>query len=490
LAFAITLVRELPLVFAALERGAIDRNKAWVFAQYLDPARGELTGAQIRRLCELFVPLAPGLTTRQLAGRLLRAIIAIDPGNFRRRYRRAVAERGVALHLDRDGTATLSGEGLPPAEAAAAAARLDRLAAAEKRAGHPGRLGQIGADLYVGMLDGSFHGLTEAEILARLLTMPRPEDNVSDADPEDTDAAAAGGADPEAGERDCDSGSDDRHASVENGSDEKHTSDDPPIAESESQSDLSRADRWAGERIATREGVEIRVGVMTLLGSDDRPGEIAGLGAVDAEVARQAVAEQLRGARWQFAVVDTDGHLLLAGPLRRRPRRPGTGLPSRVRGGVVELHLTVAELAHFAADPSLTGGWAGVVAEIAAAWAHRHELQEGLSRDPQARFARGALARHVQIRDRACCGPGCTRPARRSDLDHTAEHARGGATAETNIGPGCWRHHPDKDRGWTLVQPEPGQFVWMSPLGRIYRTRGEPIRPDLPEPDPPPADGL
>jgi len=28
--------------------------------------------------------------------------------------------------------------------------------------------------------------------------------------------------------------------------------------------------------------------------------------------------------------------------------------------------------------------------------------------------------------------------------------------------------------------------VWISPLGRTYRTRGEPIRPDLPDPDPPP----
>jgi len=69
-----------------------------------------------------------------------------------------VQERGVVLHLDRNGTAVLSGEGLPPDEAAAAAARLDRLAEAAKRAGHPGRLGQITADLYVGMLDGTFYG--------------------------------------------------------------------------------------------------------------------------------------------------------------------------------------------------------------------------------------------------------------------------------------------------------------------------------------------
>jgi hypothetical protein len=94
------------------------------------------------------------------------------------------------------------------------------------------------------------------------------------------------------------------------------------------------------------------------------------------------------------------------------------------------------------------------------------------------------LADHVRIRDRNCCGPGCTRPARRCDLDHTTDHACGGETVEVNIGPACKRHHPDKERGWLLTQPAPGWFRWVSPLGRVYWTRGEPVRPDLPDPDP------
>jgi hypothetical protein len=142
-------------------------------------------------------------------------------------------------------------------------------------------------------------------------------------------------------------------------------------------------------------------------------------------------------------------------------------------------------VAENAADPGVVGGWAGVLAEVADRWAERHRLREQLARDPRARFARGALARHVQVRDRTCIGPGCMRSARRSDLDHTRDHGRGGNTVDDNIGPGCKRHHPDKQRGWRLRQPEPGLFVWTSPLGRTYTTRGEPIRPDLPEPDPP-----
>jgi hypothetical protein len=40
------------------------------------------------------------------------------------------------------------------------------------------------------------------------------------------------------------------------------------------------------------------------------------------------------------------------------------------------------------------------------------------------------------------------------------------------------KHHG----GWQLDQPHPGRFHWRSPLGHTYRTRGEPIAPDLPEP--------
>jgi hypothetical protein len=66
---------------------------------------------------------------------------------------------------------------------------------------------------------------------------------------------------------------------------------------------------------------------------------------------------------------------------------PGTGAATvtggllgpgsdRVRGGVVEVHLTVEELRRFAADPAL-GRWHGVLAEIAGQWARRDELRAG-----------------------------------------------------------------------------------------------------------------
>jgi hypothetical protein len=469
LAFATALVERLPLVFASLRSGLIDRGKARVFVDYLDPANGELTAQQARWLCERFVPPAPGWTTKQLADRLYRALHAIDPESRRRRYQRAVQERGVAVYLDpRTGTATLVGSGLPPDEAAAAGERIDRLVEATKRAGHPGRRPQISADLYLGMLTGEFHGLTEQDIIDRLLATRRPEDNP------DVEIHSGGTGDtPDRDTPDHDSSA-------------AETEDGAEVADGAGEAAGSRGDdtgRWAADRVVTREGIEIRVGLATLAGLDERPAEIPGLGPVGAHLARTAVRAQRRGASWKFAIVDENGHLLLAGPLRRRPRTPTPAPP--VRGGVVELHLTVDDLRRYGADPVL-GDWQAVLAEIAAAWADRDEFRRRLAANPQARFARGPLADHVRIRDRNCCGPGCTRSARRCDLDHTQDHGRSGQTVEVNIGPACKRHHPDKDRGWSLAQPQPGLFLWVSPLGRIYVTKGEPIRSDLPDPDPAP----
>jgi hypothetical protein len=233
------------------------------------------------------------------------------------------------------------------------------------------------------------------------------------------------------------------------------------------------------------------VGLTTLLGLDERPGEIPGLGPVLADVARAVVARQQRGAEWRFAVTDRDGYLLLAGVTRRRLR----GMDHHEQGssgGVVELQVSAAQLARLAAGDAASAvplEWTGVVADIATHFARRHELLAALDHRPRDRFPHAALARHVQVRDRTCSHPGCRRPARRSDLDHTLDHARGGATVRVNLGPGCRRHHRFKhELGWTLSQPEPGMFVWTSPLGQVYRTRGEPITPPLPDPRPRPVD--
>ncbi|MBC3189691.1 DUF222 domain-containing protein [Pseudonocardia sp. C8] len=616
LGFATTLCQRLPWVFTALEEGRIDLAKARVLVDHLDPGTGDLTDEQARKLCDRFLPQAPGWTTAQLRDRLYRALLHLNPALRRRRYQRAVQARGLALYLDpHTGTATLTGTGLPADEAAAAAARLDRLAAACRRAGHPGTLAQISTDLYLGMLDGAFHGLTEAEIIDRLLACPRPEGQPTDTSTADTSTGESDTGESDTGESDTgevgagesgfeaadtasgteanvdsateidsDADSDgcseaDVHSTARSDSGPGDSADgdptgrdtgpgpatstdpatktgtgtgpragtgsrpaggpstgpagDRPTGDRPPQ-DRAATDRWAHDRVATREGIELRVGLGTLAGRDDRPGDIPGLGPITAHTARIAATTQRRGARWIFAITDPDGYLLLAGPLRRRPRTrvpndrngpkppgapqtprtpdtpdtpgapgaPGApgmpGTPNRsnspnppgappgappVRGGVVELHISLDELDRYATDPQLAD-WHPLLAEIAHAWADRDTRHARLDADPTARFARGPLATHIHVRDRTCIGPGCTRPARRSELDHTTDHDHGGPTVPANIGPCCGRHHTDKHRGWTLTQPQPARFCWTSPLGRTYRTRGEPVRPDLPDPEP------
>ncbi|MFS8095736.1 HNH endonuclease [Lentzea alba] len=91
-----------------------------------------------------------------------------------------------------------------------------------------------------------------------------------------------------------------------------------------------------------------------------------------------------------------------------------------------------------------------------------------------------ALKRFVWTRDRTCRFPGCTRPAHRSELDHTVPFPFG-STSKANLGPFCKHHHRVKHRtAWQVSQPKPGRFCFRSPAGKTYRRDPEPVLGDLP----------
>ncbi|GGD37970.1 hypothetical protein GCM10010915_18480 [Microbacterium faecale] len=72
-------------------------------------------------------------------------------------------------------------------------------------------------------------------------------------------------------------------------------------------------------------------------------------------------------------------------------------------------------------------------------------------------------------RDVTCRFPGCTTPARRSDVDHTRDYARGGSTTLTNLAHLCESHHVMKHQsGWSVTQRAHGVMEWTSPTGRTY----------------------
>jgi hypothetical protein len=468
--FAETLVLRMPAVFTALDTGRICRSKAWVFA---DLCAG-LTPEQAGVVCARLLPKATRLTTGELAARIKKMAIALDPEWAARRYATAVRERNVIGYLNDDGTATVTGSALPIDEAAAACAHVEELARAAKRAGHPGRIGPLRADLYLGLLDGRWQHYTRDQIIADLLTRAS---SATEADPDnrgDPTEQPASGDDLASGAAPAESTSN-GHTPAER--------DDHGDCEETCRDDASAA------QPTRRVGVELRVGLSTLLGRDRHPGEVAGWGPVTAEVARTVMIAQ-RAAEWRYALTDEAGQLLLAGITRRRPHsttlEDTAGELPPCRSGIVELHLSAALLA---ADQDGCGEWAAVVADVAAQYTRylRGDRSTRAAQDPTARFAGAVLRRHVQIRDRSCVYPGCRGTARSADLDHTIDHGHGGATTGANSGPLCRHDHRLKHDGrWRLHQPTPGHFTWISPMGRAYRTQPPPIINDLPDPRPRP----
>jgi len=90
--------------------------------------------------------------------------------------------------------------------------------------------------------------------------------------------------------------------------------------------------------------------------------------------------------------------------------------------------------------------------------------------DPETQYAPSApLRRLVQIRDQRCSGPGCSRKATACDLDHEVAYSEGGLTTELNLGAKSRRCHLARHDGWDVVRdPRTGVTTWTSPLGRVY----------------------
>jgi hypothetical protein len=454
------LLTRLPGVHAAMAAGRCDEPRARIFSEWTT----DLCPEQARAVGERLLPRVGQLTTGQLIDQIKKLAIALDPDWARRRYEQALADRKVIGHRNPDGSANLSGINLPVERVAAASAHIDALAKAAKRAGSTRPVDHLRAELFLGMTEGSYTGLDDTAILALLLATGEDTDrptNTADGDgpivdtgaPEtETDPeSAAGRTDPAA-----DRAEDDR------------AEDDP--------------DTTTGASGRARGGIELRVRVSTLLGHDQYPGEIAGWGPVHAELTRDLIPTLARG-QWRYAITDPRGHLLGAG---LTPARPTSG-PTRAgrTRDIVELQIPAALLDQLARDTTGLGPWATVITDLARQHATAQADTERFAADAGRRHPGAALRRHLQIRDRACAGPGCRAPARHTDQDHTVDHAHGGPTLHWNLGAACRHDHRLKgEGGWSLTQPEPGHFHWTSRLGHTYQVHPEPITEPLPDPIP------
>lgn len=77
-----------------------------------------------------------------------------------------------------------------------------------------------------------------------------------------------------------------------------------------------------------------------------------------------------------------------------------------------------------------------------------------------------AMRRLLEHRDRRCCFPGCRRPVRHCDADHSIPFHAGGVTCPCNLTLLCRHHHRLKQtKGWRLDHLWPGVILWIGPTG-------------------------
>jgi len=92
------------------------------------------------------------------------------------------------------------------------------------------------------------------------------------------------------------------------------------------------------------------------------------------------------------------------------------------------------------------------------------------------------------IRDEHCRFPGCRRPARKCDIDHTIPYSEGGATCLCNLEHLCERHHTVKHHtDWEVVQLPGGVLRFIAPTRRVHTTRPPGAVRFVPDPEYDPA---
>jgi hypothetical protein len=104
------------------------------------------------------------------------------------------------------------------------------------------------------------------------------------------------------------------------------------------------------------------------------------------------------------------------------------------------------------------------------------------------------IREQIQLRDRTCVFPRCTRPARRCDVDHVIpydhdaeaeDRPQPGPTSTDNLACLCRFHHRHKTHSaWRYETTAPGVFEWTSPHGYRYR-RDHTSAIDIDPPGPP-----
>ena len=175
-------------------------------------------------------------------------------------------------------------------------------------------------------------------------------------------------------------------------------------------------------------------------------------------------------------------------------RRYLAGTLSTAHGQPVTLNVTVdtATLFGFADNPAHLAGYGPITPDIARALA-KDALWRWVLTDPSTGVVLDSGPRHdpgqhlrdlVLLRHPTCTAPGCARPSRNCDLDHTIPYPQG-PTCECNLAPLCRRHHRLKTTGrWTLQHLPDHTMRWTTQAGLTYTVPPPAIGPPHPDRDP------
>ncbi len=251
--------------------------------------------------------------------------------------------------------------------------------------------------------------------------------------------------------------------------------------------------------------LDLRLPWATLLGESGEPGYLGRLGPITPSQAKYLadVASCDSAVNWRVIVIDADGRAVIVAHVPRKSARAGparAGPEPADEGASLVKRVTVTipqdRLGRLGSETGLPAGSEAAGSEAAGAGlsavlARVLTAAERAADRAASRAAANAAApdgcahaeatpayrppkrlwEFVTARDLTCRFPTCRQPAWRCDLDHTKPHDQGGRTCACNLGGLCRFHHQLKQhRRWSLFQPTPGTFAWMTPAGRTYIT--------------------
>ena len=293
------LEAKLPGTKAAFRAGIISEAKAGIIARataVLDPAEARAAG-------RLVLGRAGKLTPPALAAAIGRAVMQVAPDKARKRREQAAREARLERWAEASGNAGLAGRELPPAQVLAADQRVNAWARELRQAGVEGGMDELRAIAYL-------------DLLLNRDSRPSPG----------TPPGSTGSGHQDGGGTDEPGGPGGGHAGGPGGTGPAGGPGGTGPAGGPGGGGPGPGPGGGVIPAGFAGKINLTVPAITLLDLADRPGEIAGIGPVDPDLARDLAAAAAANPKttWCVTVTDRDGHAIGHGCARPEPRsEPG-----------------------------------------------------------------------------------------------------------------------------------------------------------------------